>query len=138
MKKRILFLLVAMLGAFALLTACGENDKTEQDKTQIEQGKKQIELDRQKGFEFDEAGKTLLKAPKDITSYEIPYGVTSIGDKAFYNYSNLTRVTIPDSVTSIGEGAFDGCKNLTGVTIPKNCKVGSDAFPIGCKVIRRD
>ena len=124
MKKRILFLLVAMLGAFALLTACGENDK--------------IELDRKKGFEFDKAGKILFKAPKDITSYEIPYGVTSIGKEAFAGCKNLTSVTIPDSVTSIGKEAFRACFDLTSVTIPKNCKVVFGAFPEDCKVFRRD
>ena len=48
----------------------------------------------------------------------IPDSVTTIGDWAFYNCSNLTSVTIGDSVTSIGYSAFYNCSNLTNVTIP--------------------
>lgn len=55
-------------------------------------------------------------------SVTIPDGVTSIGEEAFRNCTNLTSVTIPDSVTSIGEEAFRNCSNLTSVTIPANVR----------------
>ena len=44
--------------------------------------------------------------------------VTTIGEKTFYNCSNLTTITIPDNVTTIGYGAFTDCISLTSVTIP--------------------
>ena len=48
------------------------------------------------------------------------YNVTSIGNNAFLDCSNLTPVTIPNSVTSIGYSAFVGCSGLTSVTIPSS------------------
>ncbi|MEO5365854.1 MAG: leucine-rich repeat domain-containing protein [Magnetococcus sp. WYHC-3] len=41
--------------------------------------------------------------------------VTTIGAKAFFQSTNLTRVTIPASVKEIGEYAFGMCSNLKGV-----------------------
>ncbi len=64
-----------------------------------------------------------------LTSVTIPEGVTSIGSGAFYHCSGLTSVTIPEGVTSIGEGAFSGCTGLTSVTIPSSVTgIGGGAF----------
>src|SRR6266498_654178 len=46
------------------------------------------------------------------------YPVTSIGDYAFSDCTNLTSVMIPNSVISIGQQAFGNCTALTSVTIP--------------------
>ena len=52
-----------------------------------------------------------------------------IGEKAFYGYSDLTKVTIGNSVTSIGNSAFYGCSGLASVTIPNSVtSIGNDAF----------
>lgn len=63
------------------------------------------------------------------TTYTIPDSVTSIGDCAFYNCSNLTNVTIPDGVKSIGDSAFQACTSLTNVTIGNSVEsIGEEAF----------
>ena len=43
--------------------------------------------------------------------------VTTIKNKAFYQYSYLTSVIIPDNVTSIGNDEFVDCENLTSIKI---------------------
>ena len=65
----------------------------------------------------------------ELTSIEIPEGVKTIGEGAFGHCSMLTRVTIPSSVTSIGNYAFLKCSALTSVTIPSGVtSIGNDAF----------
>lgn len=54
---------------------------------------------------------------KDVV---IPYGVTSIGEFAFFNHISITSISIPNSVTSIGDGAFGNCQCLTSIIIPSS------------------
>ena len=60
----------------------------------------------------------------------IPNTVTTIGTKAFFNFSSLTSVTIPNSVTSIGSSAFWNCSGLTEITClgAISPALGSNAF----------
>ena len=51
----------------------------------------------------------------EVTSVNIPNGVTSIGRRAFSHYSRLTSVNIPNSVTSIGMSAFYDCIKLRNI-----------------------
>ena len=69
----------------------------------------------------------------DLTSVIIPNSVTYISGAAFSGCSSLTNVTIPDSVVSIGQSAFSGCRSLTNVTIPDSVtSIGGAAF-YGCR-----
>ncbi|MBQ4088027.1 MAG: leucine-rich repeat domain-containing protein [Clostridia bacterium] len=68
---------------------------------------------------------TEVNIPEKINGYP----VTSIGNRAFYNYDSLVTVTIPDSVTSIGSYAFSNCTSLATITIPDSVmSIGSYAF----------
>ena len=46
-------------------------------------------------------------------------GITSIGNYAFCQYYNISKVTISSTVTSVGYAAFACCTSLIDVTIPK-------------------
>ena len=67
-----------------------------------------------------------------VETVTIGTGVTSIGNRAFYNYGSLTSVTIPDSVTSIGRSAFCDCDSLTSVAIPDSVTTIGDFAFWGC------
>ena len=94
-----------------------------------------------------------------LTELNIPEGVTTIGDYAFYGMKDTTSVTVPGSVTTfgkyafgynqsmtsltlgegitvIGEGAFENCTALTSVDIP-DCvtTIGTYAFA-GCSSLK--
>ena len=108
------------------------------------------------GVLFNKAKTILLQYPigKTDATYEIPATVTTIGETAFCENTNLTSITfaagsalttigmnafaectnltsvsIPTGVTNIGNGAFTACSNLTSVSIPVSVKsIGQLAF----------
>lgn len=50
------------------------------------------------------------------TSFTIPSGVTTIGDRAFWDCTSIESITISGNVVTIEEAAFWGCSSLTNVT----------------------
>ena len=65
-------------------------------------------------------------------SYEIPDGVTTISDEAFWKCAGLTEITIPATVTNMGKYVFCECKGLTSVTIPEGVTVIGDHAFMNC------
>ena len=63
-----------------------------------------------------------------LETISIEDGVTSIGNKAFYNCKSLIEVTIPNSVCSIGDKAFSKCDNLKRVYLPSHLKEFESEF----------
>lgn len=60
--------------------------------------------------------------------YEIPTGVTEIGEEAFYACTELESIIIPDSVTKIGASAFSD-SGLKAVTLPDSIvEIDDEAF----------
>ena len=69
----------------------------------------------------------------EITEFEIPEGVTTIGHRSFWGCTGLSSVTIPSSVTSIEYNAFSDCTGLTAMIIPSSVRtIGNGVFS-GCK-----
>ena len=54
----------------------------------------------------------------DLTSIDIPDGVTAIGKFAFCFCSGMTSCAIGSGVTSIGQETFSQCYGLTSIVIP--------------------
>lgn len=66
---------------------------------------------------------------KQATSFVVPEGVTTIGERAFAYSEYLTDVTIGNNVTLIDSYAFAWCKVLANVTIGVNVnRIGAYAF----------
>lgn len=85
----------------------------------------------QNGVLYNKSMTMLLSMPKasELTNFDIPQSVTSIGQYAFRGCSMLESVNIPASVTSIGYSAFYGCTSLESVSIPASVtSIGNHAF----------
>lgn len=82
------------------------------------------------GVLFNKQQTILIYYPKGRfgVNYKIPNGVTSIDDYAFSG-SRLTIIGMSDSITSIGNYAFANCSDLTNLTLPNNLiSIGNFAF----------
>lgn len=65
--------------------------------------------------------------------------VNKIGDRAFFNCTELHSVVIPHTIEEIGEYAFDGCTGLTLLKIPNSVKyIKARAIPSVDKLIFED
>lgn len=72
---------------------------------------------------------TDIVIPEKVKYQDEEYLVTSIGDQAFYNCSNLIHIEVPDNIVSIGESAFYKCQNLIAFDFPEELtSIGKAAF----------
>lgn len=78
---------------------------------------------------FTKSMKTLIAIDPTLENYEIPEGVTTIEEYAFYE-SPIKNIIIPESVTKIGSAAFSGCCNLGRVSFKG--KKGITKIPAYC------
>lgn len=93
-----------------------------------------------KGKFATEDGRALIDGDKFLayaeasgTEYNIPNGITVIGDSALFSCNNLANVSIPDGVITIEGHAFYNCSGLTEITIPESViSIKSQAFE-NCK-----
>ena len=64
-----------------------------------------------------------------LTDIILPNGLTSIGEGAFKNSSNLRNVNIPSTVTSLGRYAFESATSVASVSLPEGLlTIGDGAF----------
>lgn len=67
-------------------------------------------------------GRNAFAGREDITSVELPEGLTAIGVMSFER-TGITSIDMPDSVTSIDDSSFNSCKKLTDVKLSSGLKV---------------
>ena len=73
---------------------------------------------------------------QQITDISMPSGMTTIGERAFFNLEEITEAVVPSSVTDIGKQAFEGCEKLQHITLPSGLTT-LDAWVFnGCKALK--
>lgn len=68
-----------------------------------------------------------------LTQLEIPDGVKTIGEEAFYGCGQLTNIVLPDSVTTIGDSAFASCSGLESITLPDGLSIIGESTFSNCR-----
>lgn len=64
-----------------------------------------------------------------ISDYIIPETVTAIGELAFKDFTNLSKINLPSGLTSMGDDAFSNCEKLTISALPDQLtSIGARAF----------
>ena len=81
------------------------------------------------GAEYSEDKKTLVASGSCNGAFEVKDGTKCIGEGAFRDSRNLTKVVLPESVNEICKRAFSCCGELEKITIPKAVSsIGKYAF----------
>jgi len=65
---------------------------------------------------------------EEIARLQLPEGLTSVGNLAFYGCSNLVAVNLPDSVERVGDFAFMDCSGMKLLDLGSVEYIGEAAF----------
>ena len=68
-----------------------------------------------------------------IRKITISEGVTSIGEYAFEECTNVTSISIPGSVTELNEYCFSACVSMKSITIPQSVTRIADGVFVACE-----
>ena len=89
------------------------------------------------GHEVPEA---MFLGCESLREFEVPKGVTIIGESAF-RHTALKTMILPDSINTIGNYAFGGNNNLSYLEIPKDVLIGNMVLHnsmLKCRLVSRD
>lgn len=81
-------------------------------------------------------GDNAFKGCVQLTTIELPEGITSIGKSAFENCSELTSVKLPDGLTIVGDHAF-AYTPIKEITIPASVTACAGNPFVGCKDLEK-
>ncbi len=71
----------------------------------------------------------------ELTSVNIPEGVTEISYGAFWGCSTLDEVSLPSTLTIIGGSCFADCVSLKSLDVPESVDELPDGMLAGCKSV---
>ena len=75
----------------------------------------------------------------NLTSIELPSGITEIEDQAFMGCTYLESVNLPDGLDAMGDSVFIYCKFIETVEIPDSVKkLGESGLTIKANGIEND
>ena len=88
------------------------------------------------GYDYDQIQKSpWYHVRQRIKTITVQEGITTIGKRAFYEFSELQEVELPDSVIAIEDRAFAKCKKLSSFRVPSKLKsIGAQAFRDCCSL----
>lgn len=82
-----------------------------------------------KAYTVTSIGNAAFCECSQIVSVKLPESIERIGRFAFYYCESLKEITIPNKIIDIGECAFCGCENIKSFIIPDSLKIiKRDAF----------
>lgn len=76
-------------------------------------------------------------AGQQMQSFTIPDGIEEIGEAAFYNCADLTKVNIPNSVKTIKYSAFYQCIKLKDINLPRSIQTIENAVFADCESLEK-
>ncbi len=68
--------------------------------------------------EFEITGTTLTGYSGHDLAVNIPEGITAIGEKAFYQNTEVEQIHLPSTLTHLDSSAFEGCSALESINFP--------------------
>ena len=92
-----------------------------------------------KGIEYNVVGlySTAFKQTPELTSLQLPEGITSITSESFKGCTGLQTIKLPSTLNFIGQGAFEGCSALTNIDLPSNLKTIRSSVFYNCSALER-
>lgn len=72
-----------------------------------------------------------------IKEVRISDEILSIGDKAFYQCSEIKSIDMPNTIKQIGNSAFHGCSSLSSISIPKRLTNICDSAFYDCSALSK-
>lgn len=81
------------------------------------------------GVTYSSDRKKILRIPKEIVSYDVPYGTEVIGNSAAHSNCKLKSIHLPSSIKTIERVAFCFCNSLKYINLPDSLlSIGYGAF----------